>query len=90
MTDDNTPITDIRTKMLNLLEGIRVRTLRDGEYSGLWPDDAERIVDKLISGLELSYEYENGRVMYKYKPAACTANGNWQYRIVSPHKEYRG
>jgi hypothetical protein len=37
--------------MLAHLEGIMVRTNKCGELSGLWGDDAERIVDDLIEAL---------------------------------------
>lgn len=52
--------------------------------------DALRAADAVIEELELHYQYENGRIMYDTKPAACKANGNWRYRIVSPHRLYEG
>jgi hypothetical protein len=53
-------------------------------------DYVEHVADAVIRELELQYEYENGRVMYTTKPAACKANGNWQVRIASPFKLYEG
>ena len=42
---------NLRDRMLAHLEGIMVRTNKCGELSGLWGDDAERIVDDLIEAL---------------------------------------
>ena len=45
-------MSDLRARMLNHLEGIMVTTMRDGEPSGLMPECAERIVDRLLSVLD--------------------------------------
>jgi hypothetical protein len=50
--------------------------------------DPTILADQIIDQLGLRYQYENGRVMYNVKPAACKGNGNWQVRIVSPHVLY--
>lgn len=51
---------------------------------------AAHVADAVIAKLGLRMQYENGRVMYDEKPAACKPNGNWQQRIVSPHEPYTG
>ena len=52
--------------------------------------DPAILADAVIAELGLRMQYENGRVMYDYKPAACKANGNWKQRIVSDHELYTG
>lgn len=52
--------------------------------------DAYAIADAVIAELGLRYEYENGRVFYTEKPAACKANGNWKYRVCSDLELYEG
>ena len=44
--------------------------------------------DAVIAELGLFIQYENGRVVYDTKPAACKANGNWQQRIVGQFEPY--
>jgi len=73
-------------------------SLRDRIEAVLWDnfDDAapslsiREMAEAMISELGLRMQYENGRVMYNYKPAACKANGNWRQRIVSDHELYTG
>lgn len=65
-----------------------IRAVDDMRVCKLSDADIKFMSDAVIAGLELSYQYENGRVMYDTKPSGCKANGNWRYRIVSPHKEY--
>ena len=50
----------------------------------------DTLADAVIAELGLHMQYENGRVMYNEKPAACKPNGLWQQRIVSPHEPYTG
>ena len=54
------------------------------------PASYDSLADAVIAELGLRMQYENGRVMYDYKPAACKANGNWKQRIVSDHELYTG
>ena len=46
------------------------------------------LADAVIAELGLFIQYENGRVVYDTKPAACKANGNWQQRIVGQFEPY--
>ena len=46
------------------------------------------MADAVIAELGLFIQYENGRVVYDTKPAACKANGNWQQRIVGQFEPY--
>ena len=52
--------------------------------------DPAILAGAVIAELGLRMQYENGRVMYDEKPAACKANGNWQQRVVSDHELYTG
>lgn len=54
------------------------------------PGLSRQAADVVIRELGLHMQYENGRVMYNEKPAACKPNGLWQQRIVSPHEPYTG
>ena len=47
------------------------------------------VADAVIESLGLHMQYENSRVMYDEKPAACKENGLWKQRIVSPHEPYK-
>jgi hypothetical protein len=70
-------------------------TLRDRIVAAL-KERAERdtdwmlvdLADAVIAELGLFIQYENGRVVYDTKPAACKANGNWQQRIVGQFEPY--
>lgn len=50
--------------------------------------DTAVMAEAIIEELGLRYEYENGRVMYHPKPAACKPNGNWKYRVCSDLRVY--
>ena len=52
-------------------------------------DWADHVADAVIESLGLHMQYENSRVMYDEKPAACKENGLWKQRIVSPHEPYK-
>ena len=53
------------------------------------PDSERRdMADAVIAELGLFIQYENGRVVYDTKPAACKSNGNWQQRIVGQFEPY--
>ena len=56
-----------------------------GEDPRVW---SYRLADAVIAELGLFIQYENGRVVYDTKPAACKSNGNWQQRIVGQFEPY--
>lgn len=59
----------------------------DEAWDGI-ADPYENMAEHLIATLNLHYEYENGLVFYKEKPAACKANGNWTVYIRSDKETY--
>ena len=57
---------------------------------GMTAQEALWQAEQVVEILGLRYEFENGRVMYTTKPAACKANGHWKVCIASPHTLYEG
>lgn len=64
--------------------------LSDNFHAYLEQDVALELADAVIEELGLRYEYENGRVLYTYKPKALSGNGNWKFRVSSDLKLYEG
>lgn len=52
--------------------------------------DTSLMAQAVIEDHGLRIQYENGRVVYDTKPAACKPNGNWHQRIVGEFEEYTG
>lgn len=62
--------------------------IADALRSVSWIATYDEFADAIIEELGLRYEYENGRVFYTEKPAACKPNGNWKYRVCSDLQLY--